>query len=283
MVGSQTSEINSVINFCFSHFLISPLTRPVDQSAASPPTRRVLGIEFFHGTVEEAVAFASHNGGLVVAPAGPALVKLRYDEGYRRAVVEADLAIADSGWMVLLWLVLRGRRLNRVSGLKYLECLVAQIFTDKNETALWILPSESARIKASDWLERNHVLLDGDELYVAPVYGITVEDTQLVELVSRRRAKHIIVGIGGGTQEKLGLYLREQSGYRPAIHCIGAALGFLTGDQPPIPDWADKFFLGWLLRLLREPRAFLPRYLSIRELPGMMLRYGETLPPLVRR
>ena len=69
----------------------------MDQSTASPPTRRVLGIEFFHGTVEEAVAFASHNGGLVVAPAGLALVKLRYDEGYRRAVVEADLAIADSG------------------------------------------------------------------------------------------------------------------------------------------------------------------------------------------
>ena len=142
----------------------------MDQLTASPPTRRVLGIEFFHGTVEEAVAFASSMAD-VVAPAGPALVKLRYDEGYRRALVEADLAIADSGWMVLLWLVLRGRKLNRVSGLKYLECLAAQIFADKNETALWILPSESARTKARDWLERNHVRLDGDELYVAPVYG----------------------------------------------------------------------------------------------------------------
>lgn len=212
---------------------------------------------------------------------GPALVKLRHDEGYRRAVVEADVAIADSGWMVLLWLVLRGRKLNRVSGLKYLECLAAQIFADKNETALWILPSGSARTRARDWLERNHVLLDGDELYVVPVYGMTVEDTQMIELVSRCRPKHIIVGIGGGTQEKLGLYLREHCDYRTAIHCIGAALGFLTGDQPPIPDWADKFYFGWLLRLLREPRAFLPRYLSIKELPDMMLRYGENLPPLV--
>jgi UDP-N-acetyl-D-mannosaminuronic acid transferase (WecB/TagA/CpsF family) len=246
-------------------------------------TQKILGIEFFHGNVEEAVAYASDNGGLVVAPAGPTLVKLRYDEDYRRAIVEADLALPDSGWMVLLWLGLRARKLNRISGLKYFEGLTAQIFANKTETALWVLPSESAREKTRAWLERNHVRFEEEELYVAPFYSVTVEDKQLLELVARYHPKHIIIGVGGGTQEKLGLYLREQCGYRPAIHCIGAALGFLTGDQAPIPDWADKFYLGWLLRLLREPRAYLPRYLSARELPGMMLRYGENLPPLVRR
>ena len=34
----------------------------------------------------------------------------------------------------------------------------------------------------------------------------------------------------------------------PAIHCIGAALGFLTGDQVRIPHWADQWILGWLFR-----------------------------------
>ena len=90
----------------------------------------------------------------------------------------------------------------------------------------------------------------------------------------------MVVGIGGGVQEKLGFFLKENLRARPAIHCIGAALGFLTGDQPPIPMWADRFYLGWLLRLLRQPRVFGPRYLSALKLPWLLLRYRQEMPPL---
>ena len=68
-----------------------------------------------------------------------------------------------------------------------------------------------------------------------------------------------IIAIGSGAQEKLGYYLRENLSYRPAIHCTGAALGFITGDQKAIPDWADRFYLGWLWRLVAQPRIFIPR------------------------
>lgn len=49
-----------------------------------------------------------------------------------------------------------------------------------------------------------------------------------------------------------------------AIHCIGAALGFLTGDQVHIPNWADKVYLGWLLRSLAQPRVFIPAFSGAR-------------------
>jgi UDP-N-acetyl-D-mannosaminuronic acid transferase (WecB/TagA/CpsF family) len=81
-------------------------------------------------------------------------------------------------------------------------------------------------------------------------------------------------------QDKLGFYLKENLEYRPAIHCIGAALGFLTGDQIPIPNWADRFYLGWFLRLLSQPRVFIPRLWSARQLPGLIIRFGRNLPPL---
>src|SRR5437899_12911914 len=90
----------------------------------------------------------------------------------------------------------------------------------------------------------------------------------------------MVVGIGGGVQEKLGLFLKENLRARPAIHCIGAALAFLTGDQPPIPMWADRYYLGWLLRLLRQPRVFGPRYLRALNLPWLLLRYRQKMPPL---
>ena len=57
-------------------------------------TETILGVRFFNGTVDDAVATMSRDGGLLVVPAAPALVKLQSDEGYRRAVVSADMAIA---------------------------------------------------------------------------------------------------------------------------------------------------------------------------------------------
>ena len=242
-------------------------------------TEQILGIQFFNGTVDEAVETMSQNGGLLVVPAGPALVKLQNDEGYRRALTSSNMAIADSGAMVLIWRILTGRRVERISGLKFLKHLIARLGSRPNERILWIVPSESAHEKTIDWLRRVN-LTGTSDFYVAPRYTTEVRDDALVSKIENHPPMHIVVGIGGGVQEKLGLFLKESLRVRPAIHCIGAALAFLTGDQPPIPMWADRFYLGWLLRLLRQPRVFGPRYLSAFRLPGLMFRYKEKLPPL---
>jgi UDP-N-acetyl-D-mannosaminuronic acid transferase (WecB/TagA/CpsF family) len=100
----------------------------------------------------------------------------------------------------------------------------------------------------------------------------------LLELINRRRPAHIVVGLGGGIQEKLGYYLKLNASYRPAIHCIGAAIGFLSGDQVPIPLWADYLILGWLFRCLSEPKKFFPRYWKARRLVPLMLKYQDRVP-----
>ena len=125
------------------------------------------------------------------------------------------------------------------------------------------------------------VVIEGDT-YIASIYRSNVADHQLVSILKVSQPAHVIIGIGGGVQEKLGFYLRENLAYRPAVHCIGAALGFLTGDQKPIPGWADRFYLGWFLRLIRQPKLFAKRFLRAFELPWLILKYGEKLPPLKR-
>src|SRR5690242_900952 len=87
------------------------------------PFRQILGVRFFVGSTPEAVRMGSR-GGLVVAPAAPSLVDLRYDSEYRRALLQADLAITDSGLLVLLWCALMLERIPRVSGLAYLKQLL---------------------------------------------------------------------------------------------------------------------------------------------------------------
>jgi exopolysaccharide biosynthesis WecB/TagA/CpsF family protein len=249
-------------------------------AAASLSTERILGIGFFDGPVDLAVEAMCRHGGLLVVPAAPALVNIQYDEGYRRALVDADLVIADSGAMVLLWKFLKRRTVRRISGLAYLKALVRSSAFCEYPDTLFVLPNENAREKTLCWTSKRSVLPTLAACYVAPHYQKQVSDRTLLELVQLRRPKHVIIALGGGVQEKLGLYLKENSGYTPAIHCIGAALGFLTGDQKPIPDWADKLYLGWFLRLARNPRLYARRFALARELPWLIWKYGEKLPPL---
>jgi len=209
------------------------------------------------------------------------MVKLRYeDEQYRRALTEADFAIADSGLMVLLWKLRGGKNVRRISGLRYLKCLVENPDLRIFQNALLVLPSEVAKQRTLAWSRKENLLLDPDDCYVAPHYGPTAEDAGLLRELESRRPGHVIIAIGNGPQEKLGMFLRNNLSYRPAIHCIGAALGFITGDQTAIPDWADRLFLGWLWRLVAQPRIFIPRLSRALELPWLIWKYGEKLPPM---
>jgi exopolysaccharide biosynthesis WecB/TagA/CpsF family protein len=247
------------------------------------PTQQILGLRFFNGDVDEAVAFMHRHGGYVVAPSGTCFARLREDESYRRAMLSADVAIADSGLMVLTWRWLRHKKIQRISGLKYLKQLLAKLEREGCARVFWILPGTRARQKLLDYLHRQASPVRIEGCYVAPQYGLEIEDRDLLALVEQRRPAHIVIAIGSGPQEKLGHYLCENLSYRPAIHCTGAALGFITGDQVAIPDWADRFFLGWLLRLTAQPHRFVPRLIRGFELPWLIARYGNALPPLRSR
>jgi UDP-N-acetyl-D-mannosaminuronic acid transferase (WecB/TagA/CpsF family) len=242
--------------------------------------RQILGVRFFVGAAPEAVQIGAR-GGLVVVPAAPALMELVRDTEYRQALLEADLAITDSGFMVLVWNTLKWDRIRRVSGLEYLKLLVTRPEFRESGTTLWIMPSEEALERNLTWLKSQGFPINRQDCYVAPKYARgAMKDQALVDLVNRRNPRHVIVGIGGGVQEKLGLYLKQNCSVRPAIHCIGAAIGFLSGDQVRIPDWADQWLLGWLFRCASNPGRFIPRYAGALRLLPVLLRYHERMPDL---
>ncbi|HEV2804396.1 MAG TPA: WecB/TagA/CpsF family glycosyltransferase [Chthoniobacterales bacterium] len=241
---------------------------------------QILGLDFSEESVAAAVDRALDRRGLIVAPSGTCFRRLQRDELYRRAMTQADLVLPDSGFMVLLWRLLRRRRISRISGLAYLKELLGRRAFREDPSILWVLPDERARDFALRWLQYHGFLTAADRCYVAPIYGSRVEDPALLDRIRAQPPGHVVIALSGGVQEKLGFYLRENFD-RPAIHCIGAALGFVTGYQVAIPAWADRLYLGWLVRLIANPRKFLPRALSAFALPGLIMRYGERLPPLL--
>ena len=241
--------------------------------------RTVLGVSFFGGRASTAVQ-AMRGGGLLVAPAAPALKDMDRDVGYRNALLDADIVLADSALMVLVWNFIQRDSLCRLSGLKYLRELLLQPDVRQQGNTLWIMASQKSAAINLKWLADNGIAVDPQHVYMAPIYGEVVEDDALLALLDRLRPQHVIVTIGGGTQERLGYCLKQNLSYKPAIHCIGAAIAFLSGDQVNIPVWGDRFYLGWLLRCLSDPKRYIPRYWDARKLIALMVRYRDRLPDL---
>lgn len=238
----------------------------------------ILGIRFFLGTAKDAITRIHARGGLVVVPSGPGMRTLVHDAVYREALLGADLAITDSGYMVLLWNLIHGPAVPKLSGLKYLRQLVEEPSFRSEGRTLWIMPSTASAVRTFGWLVAQGIVVQPDDFYIAPHYNGHNVDPQLLTLIEQRRPRHVIMGVGGGVQEPLGYYLKTHLSFLPAIHCIGAAIGFLTGDQVRIPVWVDALSLGWLWRILSDPARFFPRYWEARHLARLIVRYGERLP-----
>ncbi len=286
-------------------------------------TKRMLGIDFFMGTPAEAIAYISKHGGLVIAPAAPSFIALQDDPDWGPAIADADLAIADSGWAVLFWKLIKREKLTRISGLVLFKTLLETPTARLPKSLFFVLPSEKAKARTLEFARNSGYPVSSDDCYVAPNYqrsqirdqrseargqkaaqvgsaddptpaylpsassisnlsdvGRGIADPYLVSILEQRKPKHIIIGIGGGMQDKLGSYLKRSLSYRPPIYCIGAAPGFVTGDQVVIPMWADRFFVGWIFRLMSQPRTYFVRYARAWLLPGLIVRFGRQSPTL---
>jgi len=251
--------------------MISPISFPAR-------FQQILGVRFIVGNAQDAINEVSRQGGLVVVPAAPALKNIAHDQRYRDALLGADFAIADSALMVLIWNLIQRNRIPKLSGLKYLRELIQRSDFSRPNESFWIMPSPAASERNATWLRENGVPVAEEDVYLAPIYGKDILDPGLVELLEQRRPRHVVIAVGGGTQEGLGFYLKQNLSYRPAIHCVGAAIAFLSGDQVRIPVLVDRFGFGWLWRSVSDPRRFVPRYWDARHLVPLMLRYRDRLP-----
>src|ERR1700734_1299997 len=132
--------------------------------AQPPQTHRILGINFFDGSAQAAIEIM-RSGGLLVVPAAPALKDLDRSLDYRESLLNADLAITDSAFMVLIWNRLQSTTIKRLSGLEYLRELLLEPEVREPGNTLWIMASPISAQRNLAWLARQGISVLEDLIY----------------------------------------------------------------------------------------------------------------------
>src|ERR1019366_7622396 len=153
------------------------------------------------------------------------------------ALEGADLAVTDSAYMVLLWLLSTGERIRRISGLRFLRGLIRLGEHRAKGDTFWVMPSAEDSEANRAWLRGEGFDVPAEDTYVAPISPREgpISDGRLLELPSSRRPRLVFIALSGGVQERLGADLRRRLGYKPAILCIGGGIAFLSGGPTRIP------------------------------------------------
>ena len=137
------------------------------------------------------------------------------------------------------------------------------------------MPSAEDSLGNCAWLRQQGVPVTPEACYVAPMYQAgRLADEALLAQIEREHPQFIILCVRGGVQERLGYFLKTRLSYRPTLICTGGAIAFLSGRQTSIPVWADRLFLGWLLRLVNSPAGFNPRLRKALRLGPILWKYG---------
>ena len=181
--------------------------------------------------------------GFFVFPAGPALATIKKSNNYYKSIQKADLVFFDSGFFVLLLKIFKNINVNKFSGFKFLNLFFTYLKKNQKKSVFCIDPN--LNFSKSNQIYLKKLGLKKTFNFLAPKYDANrLVDKKLLKIINKVKPNFIITNIGGGTQEVLGLYLKKNLKFKTTILCTGGAISFFTGDQAPINNFIDKFYLG---------------------------------------
>ena len=199
-----------------------------------------------------------NSNGLFTFPAAPPLATLESNSEYHKSLIASDYVFFDSGYFVLLLRYLKGIKVRKFSGYKFLKLLFN--FLKLNKESKIFLVDPSSRTSENNLKYFENLGCKNIKRYVAPLYDkLSIKDGALLGELQETQPDFVIINLGGGVQEVLGNYLKNNTNFKSKIICTGGAISYFTKDQAPINDTIDKMYLGWLLRLLVNPLVFVPR------------------------
>ena len=208
--------------------------------------------------------------GLYTFPSGPGIASIDTSTEYYNSLKKADLVFFDSGFFILLLKILKNINVKKFSGYKFLRLFF--IYLKSNDKKIIFSIDPNKKFSRANKLYLKNLGLKKSYHYLAPNFDSNnVLDKKLLKKIIKAKPDFIMINIGGGIQEILGLFLKQNLKSKVTIICTGGAISFFTGDQAPINDLIDKLFLGWIVRLVFNPFVFFKRYLIALKLIPMVI------------
>tara|TARA_B100002051_G_scaffold192310_1_gene182316 strand:- start:3249 stop:3959 length:711 start_codon:yes stop_codon:yes gene_type:complete len=218
-------------------------------------------IKFFDYEFKYMIDKLINCGGYIVAPAASSLSEILNKKIYYNSLRNADIAILDSGFFCVLLRIFKKEKVKKFSGYLFLKSIL-ETNKFKNKKFFLINPNILEQNKNSNLLRTKGIF--NFKSFCAPIYSLSnFRDLKLIKMINLYNPDFIIINVGGGIQEPIGAFIKQNlRKKKTAIICTGAAIGFLTKVQAPINEIYDRYYLGWLIRLLHKPKSFFPRIIQ---------------------
>ncbi len=204
------------------------------------------------------------------------LMKLQQDRDFYEAFGAFDIVTCDSQilYAAARWLGTPVRE--RVSGSDFLPRFYDRHRDDPSVTIFLC----GGRPGVAEVAARNINAKVGREIVVgthAPPFDFETDPAALeatIAAINASRASVLVVGLGGGRQEKFLVRHRHRFTHARLFLPLGGTIDYEAGTLRRPAPWVTDWGLEWLYRVLKEPRQRWHRYL-VQQPPALLLLLAQ--------
>lgn len=222
---------------------------------------RLLNVEVDNISMEELVK--SFRQGVLLTLHVDSIMKLQKDREFYELIPKFDVITCDSQILTIAARLLGTPLKARVSGSDYFPRFYARYRDDPSVTVFICggAPgvAEIAQRKINEKVGRRMVV--GNSAPSRDYDGKPEEIEQLIAQINRSGASVLLVGLGGGRQEKFIFRYRDRLPGVKLFLPLGGTIDYEAETLKRPPAWITDAGLEWLYRVLREPRQRWYRYL----------------------
>lgn len=226
----------------------------------SRPRVRLLNVDVDDVTMDEVVE--GFREGMMLTLHVDMIMKLQKDREFYELLPQFDVVTCDSQILFLAAKLLGTPLRERVSGSDYFPRFYERYAKDPSVT-IFICGGAPG---VADVARRNVNAKVGREMVVgtySPPRDFESRPGEIERMIARineSNASALLVGLGGGRQEKFMVRHRDRMPSVRTFLPLGGTIDYEAGTLARPPAWVTNAGLEWMYRVLREPRQRWRRY-----------------------
>lgn len=184
------------------------------------------------------------------------MVNMDRDPALRRAVLGADLILADGMSIVWACRLFRSPLPERVAGIDLMRCMLERC--DRNGHAVYLLGAEENVLAVA----RERVAKDYPGARIVGSrhgYYPSTDEAQVAENIRDAKPDILFVAMSSPRKERFIAKWAHRMNV-PVYHGVGGAFDVLAGKVRRAPKVIQRIGLEWAFRAAQEPRRLLSRY-----------------------